>query len=160
MSTPNDSHSDERSFTVRRAVTAALSAFTLAVPIANGVAATRDAASTATVKKKVVTRKVVGSAAQADRWGYVQVTLVVRKTTTTTSGSKTKATRKIVGVTATAPDHTDRSIFINQQAIPYLRQEVLKAQFSSNIYLISGATDTSMAFVQSLQSALLRAKTV
>jgi uncharacterized protein with FMN-binding domain len=159
MSTPNDSHSDERSFTVRRAVTAALSAFTLAVPIANGVAATRDAATTATVKKKVVTRKVVGSAAQADRWGYIQVTLVVRKTTTT-SGSKTKATRKIVGVTATAPDHTDRSIFINQQAIPYLRQEVLKAQFSSNIYLISGATDTSMAFVQSLQSALLRAKTV
>ena len=144
---------------MRRAVTAALSALTIAVPVANGVAATRDTASTATVKKKVVTRKVVGSATQADRWGYVQVTLVVRKTTAT-SGSKTTVTRKVVGVTATAPDHTDRSVFINQQAIPYLRQEVLKAQFSSNIYLITGATDTSMAFVQSLQSALIQAKKV
>jgi uncharacterized protein with FMN-binding domain len=144
---------------MRRAVTAALSALTLAVPVANGVAATRDATSSATVKKKIVTRKVVGNAAQADRWGTVQVTLVVRKTTVT-SGSKTKVTRRIVGVTATYPDHTDRSVFINEQAIPYLRQEVLKAQLSSDIYLISGATDTSMAFVQSLQSALLQAKKV
>jgi len=145
---------------LRRTVTAALSALTLAVPVANGIAATRGtAASVATVKKKVITRNVVGSSVQADRWGEVQVTLVVRKTTTT-SGAKTKVTRKIVGVTATAPDHTDRSVFINEQAVPYLRQEVLKAQFSSNIYLISGATDTSMAFVQSLQSALLQAKKV
>jgi hypothetical protein len=85
---------------MRRAVTAALSAFTLAVPVANGVAATRDATSTTTVKKKVVTRKVVGTAVQADRWGTVQVTLVVRKTTVT-SGAKSRVTRRIVGVTAT-----------------------------------------------------------
>lgn len=144
---------------MRRVITAGLSALTLAVPVANGVAATRDAASVATVKKKVVTRKVVGSAAQADRWGTVQVTLVVRKTTVT-SGSKTKVTRRVVGVSATYPDHTDRSVFINEQAIPYLRQEVLKAQLSSDIYLISGATDTSMAFVQSLQAALIQARKV
>jgi uncharacterized protein with FMN-binding domain len=142
---------------VRRAITTALSAFTLTVPVANGVAAVRDSSAATAVKKKTVTKKVVGIAAQADRWGYVQVTLVVRKTTTTV-GSKTKVTRKVVDVTATYPDHTDRSVFINQQAIPYLRQEVLTAQFSSNIHLISGATDTSYAFVQSLQSALLLAK--
>ena len=141
---------------MRRAITAVLSALTLAVPVANGVAATRSTA-TATAKKKVVTKKVVGAAVQADRWGTVQVTLVVRKTTTTT-GTKAKVTRRIVGVTATYPNHTDRSVFINEQAIPYLRQEVLKAQLNANIYLISGATDTSMAFVQSLQSAILQAK--
>jgi uncharacterized protein with FMN-binding domain len=37
---------------------------------------------------------------------------------------------------------------------------VLKAQFSSDIYLISGATDTSVSFVRSLQAALLQAKKV
>jgi len=144
---------------MRRATTAALSALTLAVPVANGVAATRDVSSSSAVKKKVVTKKVTGAAAQADRWGIVQVTLVVRKTTVT-SGSKKTVTRRVVDVSAVYPDHTDRSVFINQQAIPYLRQEVLKAQLSSNIYLISGATDTSEAFVQSLQSALLQARRV
>ena len=102
---------------------------------------------------------MVGSAAQADRWGTVQVTLTVRKTTTTV-GIKKTVTRRIVAVSATGPNHTARSAFISQQAIPYLRQEVLAAQFSSNINLISGATDLSQAFVQSLQSALLLAQKV
>ena len=142
---------------MRRAVTATLGALTLAVPVANGVAATRSTEATA-AKTKVVTKKVVGSEIQADRWGTVQVTLTVRKTTTTSSG-KTKVTRRIVAVSATYPDHTDRSVFINEQAIPYLKQEVLKAQFdTANLYMISGATDTSNAFLQSLQSALLLAK--
>ena len=51
-------------------------------------------------------------------------------------------------------------MFINQQALPYLTQEVLQAQFNPNIELISGATATSFAFVQSLQAALLQAKKV
>ena len=143
---------------MRRTITALLSALTLAVPVANGVAATRAASSeTAVEKKVVVTKRVTGDAAQADRWGTVQVTLVVRKTTVT-SGTTRKVTRRIVGVSATYPNHTDRSVFINEQAIPYLRQEVLQAQLSSNIQLISGATDTSYAFIQSLQSAILKAK--
>jgi uncharacterized protein with FMN-binding domain len=145
---------------MRATITAGLSALTLALPVADAVAATRSTSgSDATPKKKVVTRKVTGDAMQADRWGDVQVTLVVRKTTTATGATK-KVTRRVVGVSATYPDHTDRSVFINEQAIPYLRQEVLKAQFNSNIYLVSGATDTSYAFVQSLQSALLKAKSV
>jgi len=144
---------------MRRAITALLSALTLAVPVANGVAATRGTATSTTTKRKVVTKKIVGTAVQADRWGYVQVTLIVRKTTVT-GGTRTKVTRRIVGITATYPDHTDRSVFINEQAIPYLRQEVLQAQSNANIQLISGATDTSYAFVESLQSAILQAKKV
>lgn len=147
---------------MRRAVTASIGAAALAIPVANGVAATSSAAAAtaaAAKKKIVVTKKVTGSSAQADRWGTVQVTLTVRKTTTV-NGASRKVTRRIVAVTATYPDHTDRSVFINQQAIPYLRQEVLQAQFSSNVNLISGATDTSYAFVESLQAALIKAKAV
>ena len=48
------------------------------------------------------------------------------------------------------------SVFINKQAMPYLKQETIQAQ-SSNVQLISGATFTSQAFVQSLQSALSKA---
>ena len=43
------------------------------------------------------------------------------------------------------------------QALPLLRQEFLKAQ-SANVEMISGATDTSQAFAESLQSALAKLK--
>ena len=116
-----------------------------------------------TPKKKVVTttKTIHGSIGSADRWGDLQVTLVVKKTTTTV-GTKKTVTRKITGVRVPVyPNHTDRSVFINQQAIPLLVQETLQAQFNiSKINVISGATDTSYAFGQSLQSALLAAKKV
>jgi len=55
------------------------------------------------------------------------------------------------------PNTHSTSVYINDQAMPYLQQEAIKAQ-SSNVQLISGATYTSQAFVQSLQSALSQAK--
>jgi uncharacterized protein with FMN-binding domain len=59
------------------------------------------------------------------------------------------------------PNHTDRSVYINQQAMPLLEQETLQLQFQmSKFQLVSGATDSSYAFADSLQSALLRAKKV
>lgn len=51
------------------------------------------------------------------------------------------------------PVDRPRSQFINAQAIPLLRREVLQAQ-SANINLISGATFTSNAFAASLQAAI------
>jgi uncharacterized protein with FMN-binding domain len=85
------------------------------------------------------------------------VTIVVRKTTVTT-GTRKKVTRKITSVAVPVyPNHTDRSVFINQNALPTLRAEALRAQ-TANIDLVSGATDTSDAFVQSLQAAILKAK--
>jgi len=139
---------------MRRAITAALGAASLAVP-------TTAAASAATTKKVIVsTKTVTGTQAVADRWGYIEVALVVRKTTTIV-GSKKTVKRKIIKVGVPIyPNHTDRSVFINQQALPYLTQEVLQAQFNPNIQMISGASDTSDAFMQSLQSALLKAKSV
>ena len=52
-------------------------------------------------------------------------------------------------------------MFINQQAIPLLTQEVLTTtKFNPNIRLVGGATATSYAFAQSLQAALLKAKSI
>ena len=53
-------------------------------------------------------------------------------------------------------DHSD-SVMINQQAIPYLKQEAIQAQ-SAKVQVVSGATFTSEAFVQSLTAALSQAK--
>ncbi len=55
------------------------------------------------------------------------------------------------------PNDRSRSIRINQQALPWLVQEAIQAQ-SGNVDVISGATDSSVAFTQSLQSALNKAK--
>jgi uncharacterized protein with FMN-binding domain len=121
------------------------------------------AAVVATPKKKTVTKTatVSGNPGSAGRWGDVQVTLIVKKTTTTV-GKKKTVTRKVTGVRVPVyPNHTDRSVFISENALPMLIQEELTAQFDVNgIQLISRATDTSEAFMQSLQSALLKAKSV
>jgi uncharacterized protein with FMN-binding domain len=144
---------------MRRVLTSIAGAATIALPAIN----TASAATSATVKPKVTTVKktVTGTDAQVDRWGTIRVTLVVKKTTTVTKGKK-KIVRSIVGVTVPSyPNHTDRSVYINQQAIPLLVQETLKAQGNvNNMQLVSGATDTSNGFAQSLQSALLQVKTV
>jgi uncharacterized protein with FMN-binding domain len=103
---------------------------------------------------KVVTKSYAGATVEADRWGTVQVTIVVRQTTRTT-GKKKAVTRKITDVRSTYAVHTDRSQFIMSEALPLLRQEVLSAQ-SANVQLISHATDTSYAFMQSLQAAVSR----
>jgi len=73
-------------------------------------------------------------------FGPVQATLTVRN-------------GKITWVKITAPQDNPTSAYINQQVVPMLRTETLKAQ-SANINGISGATVTSDAYYQSLQSAL------
>jgi uncharacterized protein with FMN-binding domain len=131
--------------------TAGLGAAALAVPAGSAFAAAQQ--------KVVITRKVTGTPATADRWGDIQVTLTVRKTTTTV-GTKKTVTRKIIKVGVPVyPNHTDRSVYINQTALPYLIQETLRAQ-SANIQMISGASDSSYAFIQSLQAALVLEKKV
>lgn len=134
---------------MRRTLAAFVSASTLAIPISGqAAAATRLLAKTDT--KKTVTLKLVGIAAQADRWGTVK-TIVTAKITGTGS------TRKVVytDLGGSYSYHTSRSQYIMSQSLPYLRQEFLKAQ-SANVQMVSGATNTSQAFEQSLQSALLK----
>ncbi len=54
------------------------------------------------------------------------------------------------------PNDRRTSVAINSQALPMLQQEAIQAQ-SANVDIISGASDTSSAFVQSLGTALKKA---
>jgi uncharacterized protein with FMN-binding domain len=77
------------------------------------------------------------------RWGPVQATVTIKG-------------KKITKVAiATSPENF-RSQRIDENAVPILQQETLQAQ-SANIDTVSGATMTSDANVQSLQSALKKA---
>lgn len=55
------------------------------------------------------------------------------------------------------PNDRSHSIEINQYAMPILTQEAIQAQ-SANVDIVSGATDSSQAFIQSLQTALNKSK--
>lgn len=55
------------------------------------------------------------------------------------------------------PHDRGESIQINSQAMPLLKTEVIQTQ-SANVDVISGATQTSEAFVKSMQSALIQAQ--
>jgi uncharacterized protein with FMN-binding domain len=127
----------------------------LAVPAGNVWAATQGKAAQ---KKKVVTvaRAATGPLVDVDRWGQLQLAIKVKVTTTTVGAKKTKSF-KITDISYPVyPNHTDRSAYISEQALPLLRQEVLQLKGNS-IQLVSGATDTSYAFVDALRSALTKA---
>jgi len=51
------------------------------------------------------------------------------------------------------PQNRSNSIAINDRAMPYLKSEAIQAQ-SAQVDIISGATFTSRAFIQSLSGAL------
>lgn len=77
-------------------------------------------------------------------YGYIQVLAVV-------SGGRLTDVRFLQ-----YPNDNPNSSYINSQAMPYLKQEALQAQ-NANVNIISGATDSSRAFVESLASALNKA---
>ena len=138
----------------RKAALSLVGLSAIAAPAGNAWAA---AHATAPAKTVTTTRKFPGSVEQASRWGDTQVVITVKKTVTTVGSKKTTAIKILKVDVPVYPQHTDRSIYINQQAIPYLTQEAVQLQ-SANIQLISGATDLSYAFAYSLQSAILQAK--
>lgn len=84
-----------------------------------------------------------GSVADA-QWGYVQVRAVIQ-------GGKISDVQWVQ-----YPDDRGRSIEINAYADPQLTSEAIQAQ-SAQVDLVSGATDTSLAFIQSLTDALSQA---
>ena len=76
------------------------------------------------------------------RWGPVQVEATV------------SATGEICDVDAIqSPNDHRRSVQINQNALPKLHTQVMKAQ-STDINGVSGATITTRGYVRSLQSIL------
>jgi len=84
---------------------------------------------------------VVTGDAFATRWGDVQVQVTFDGT-------------KITGVSAVQlPNSDGHSMMLAQLAQQTLSQEVIQAQ-SANVDMVSGATFTSQAYLQSVQSAL------
>jgi uncharacterized protein with FMN-binding domain len=142
----------------RRTLTPLIAAAAVAFPAFSTVAAAAQVQAIAKKKVVRVSKSVNGSVAGADRWGDVEVNVSYTKTTTTVNGKK-HVTVKVTKVAAPVyPNHTDRSSYISSQALPLLEQEVVQLQPASNLktfQLVSGATDTSYAFAQSLQAALL-----
>ncbi|HCJ36457.1 MAG TPA: FMN-binding protein [Ktedonobacter sp.] len=85
-----------------------------------------------------------GSVADA-QWGYIQVKAVIQN-------------GKITDVQFLQyPNERDRSVMINSYADPQLTSEAIQAQ-SANVDVVTGATDSSEAFIQSLSDALSQAK--
>ncbi|MBV9280696.1 MAG: FMN-binding protein [Chloroflexi bacterium] len=113
-----------------------------AVPAAGVLTAPGPAAHASAPAAAAKAKKYKGPSVDM-RWGPVQATVTIKG-------------MKITAVSiATSPENF-RSQFIDQQAVPILRQEVLQAQ-SASIDEVSGATMTSDAFIESLQSALQKA---
>ena len=82
-----------------------------------------------------------GDSVRAGRWGNVQVTAIIE------GGQLTNITIQDY------PHSRSTSDRISRAAIPYLMQEAIQVQ-SAEVDIVSGATPTSLAFVESLQSAL------
>ncbi len=85
-----------------------------------------------------------GSVADA-QWGNIQVQATIQ-------GGKITTVQFLQ-----YPNDRNHSIDINNYADPQLASEAIQAQ-SANVNVISGATDTSNAFIQSLTDALSQAK--
>jgi uncharacterized protein with FMN-binding domain len=132
---------------MRKALVILFCVAAIAVPVAN--AAER-------VRAITVTKSVTSPLVDVSRWGQLQVKLEVKVTTKTVSG-KRKKTWKVTAVDYPVyPNHTDRSAFISRQSLPLLRQELMQLSGNS-IQLVSGATDTSYAFVDAVRAALTKA---
>ncbi len=89
-------------------------------------------------------RQITGSA-EDNPYGTIQVRV-------TLSGGRVTDVS-----TLQSPSDRGRSVDIAQQALPLLRQEVLKAQ-SAQIDVVSGASYDSQGYAQSVQSALDKAR--
>jgi uncharacterized protein with FMN-binding domain len=123
---------------MHKAVPAVVTAVALASPVASALAKVKPKKK----KPAPATRTIQGPSVSM-QWGPIQVTVKVKGT-------------KILDISATYPTERPRSQFINSQAIPLLKQEVLQLQ-SAQIDLIGGATMTSEAYAMSLQAALTKA---
>jgi uncharacterized protein with FMN-binding domain len=143
---------------VRKSIVVVLTAAALAFPSTEALAGARSTRAAAPRKRiSTVAKSFTGAPGSAGRWGEVQITIVVEKKTTTV-GKKSTVTRRMVAIRIPVyPNHTDRSIRINQQALPILTQEALHAQ-SAKIDILSGATYTSQGFTGSLSAALTKAR--
>ena len=126
----------------RRVLTIAACVIALALPPLDAVAAARA-------------KTVLGTTVVCKKWGKLQLQLKIAQTVV---AGKVKSFRILAITWPTWPQYTVRSVFINEKALPLLQRQVLELQ-SPKIETISGATDITISFKQSLAAALIAAKT-
>jgi uncharacterized protein with FMN-binding domain len=102
------------------------------------------ATTTSTANGRYKDGTYTGSVADA-QWGYIQVKATI-------AGGKLTNVQFLQ-----YPNDRNRSIEINSYADPQLSSEAIQAQ-SANVDIVTGATDSSEAFMQSLSNALAQAK--
>lgn len=104
------------------------------------------AAPTAVVRAASAYKDGTFTGPQVDAsWGWVQIQAVIQN-------------GKIANVRFLKyPNDRRTSVRINTQVMPWLQTEAIQAQ-NANVDIISGATLTSQAFIESLQAALNTAK--
>ncbi len=122
-------------FDVRDPGGALIAHFTLATP----GAATASTAAQAQYRDGAYTGPVVDA-----YYGLMQIQAIIK-------GGRLTSIRVLQ-----YPNDRRTSIFINRQALPMLRDEVISAQ-SASVDIVSGATLSSEAFIQSLGAAMSQA---
>lgn len=124
--------------------TPAITSMPINTPTSEPISPTSVPTSTPAIQGQYRDGEFTGNAADAF-YGLIQVKAII-------SGGK------IIDVQFLQyPNDRSTSIEINTQAMPMLKQEAIIAQ-NSNVDIISGATDSSRAFIESLGNALVQAK--
>jgi uncharacterized protein with FMN-binding domain len=149
---------------LRKTITSLVCASALAAPSGNLWAATHGTAAAPKKKKVTVVTKTVlgpivgcGPNSKRDKWGHIQARVKVKKTTTTV-GKRTTVKLRIIALDAPVyPTEIFKSKYITEQAMPLVYDQVLELQ-TIKIEMISGATDTVVTYLESLQQALLKAR--
>ncbi len=141
----------------RKTLTTLATAWMLAFPPLSAWGAVQSPNTAKPKKKVVITTTVSGPSVQCKRWGPLIVRIKVQKTTITTASSKRVAIKILAIDFPVYPVATFRSKYINDQALPLLVEETLEIQ-SANVEVISGATDVTNSYKESLQAAILQAK--
>jgi len=144
-------------FVAKRVLAVVACSVVLSLPTVNAWAtawdkATKQRAATVTkiVKGTIVKCPVSSGHYASGKWGPLEIDIKISKVPGSTKF-------KILAVTWPIwPQHTSRSVFINEKALPLLQMQVLQLQ-SAKIQTISGATNVSDSFIRSLQAALLAA---
>jgi uncharacterized protein with FMN-binding domain len=148
------SRSEEGTGLLKKTITSLAGACVLTVPAGDLWAATQGSPTKRVVR---VTKTVLGKKVQCKQWGALQISITVRKTTTTVDG-RSAVTIRLLEVSAPAvPAKTFKTRYIHDQTLPVLFEQVVQLQ-SARVDAISGATDTIASFKQSLLSALANAR--
>ncbi len=128
----------------KRARTTIISTGALAAAVTSAVAGIAAPIASAAEHAAGQSGTFVGATSKANKYTPTTVTIKVVK------GKVAKVTVK---VSPTDP----ASVVINKDSIPTLTQEAVAAQSAKKVAAVSGASLTSAAFKQSLQSALTKA---